>query len=270
VDATTYFYVGRAKHLARAKKMVNLSIEETSGVDHPAHLHEGWLVMKSADTTDVQRVLDESLNREDSLMEKTAEEQVVETTPEEIKAEEVVAEVTEEVAEVVAEEVKEESSEEEILKSAPESVIKMVEDLRKAKAFAEEKANEFAFELQKQRDAKADAEAVAKASAWTHLNLDAQKVGKALRLLTEKDAELAKSVEDVLSSVNAQAESANIFAEIGKSVEPQMDDAYGRMAVIAKSLVEKGEVSSIEAGIAKVAVSSPDLYSQYLTEKGAK
>ena len=265
MDATTYFYVGRAKHLAKAKKMVNLSIEETSGVDHPAHLHEGWLVMKSADTTDVQRVLDESLNREDSLMEKTAEEQVVETTPEEIKAEEVVAEVTEEVAEVVAEEVKEESTEEEILKSAPESVIKMV-----AKAFAEDKANEYAFELQKQRDAKADAEAVAKASAWTHLNLDAQKVGKALRLLTEKDAELAKSVEDVLSSVNAQAESANIFAEIGKSVEPQMDDAYGRMAVIAKSLVEKGEVSSIEAGIAKVAVSSPDLYSQYLTEKGAK
>lgn len=32
-----------------ARKMVNLSIEETSGVDHPAHLHEGWLVMKAAD-----------------------------------------------------------------------------------------------------------------------------------------------------------------------------------------------------------------------------
>lgn len=31
------------------RKMVNLSIEETSGVDHPAHLHEGWLVMKAAD-----------------------------------------------------------------------------------------------------------------------------------------------------------------------------------------------------------------------------
>jgi len=263
------FYVERAKHLARAKKMVNLSIEETSGVDHPAHLHEGWLVMKSADSSDVQRVLDESLNREDSLMEKTAEEQVVETTPEETKTEEVVAEVTEEVAEVVAEEVKEESSEEEILKSAPQSVIKMVEDLRKAKEDAEAKAKEFSYELQKQRDEKADAEAVAKASAWTHLNLDANTVGKALRRLTEKDAVLAKQVEEVLTSVNAQAESSNIFAELGKSVETQVDNAYGRMTAIAKSLVEKGESNSVEQGIARVALANPDLYAQYLAEKGA-
>ncbi len=46
----------------RTRKMVNLSIEETSGVDHPAHLHEGWLVMKSASESEVQRVLDKSLD----------------------------------------------------------------------------------------------------------------------------------------------------------------------------------------------------------------
>jgi hypothetical protein len=55
----------------RARKMVNLAIEETSGVDHPAHLHEGWLVMKSADESEVQRVLDETLTEEDSNMEET-------------------------------------------------------------------------------------------------------------------------------------------------------------------------------------------------------
>lgn len=33
--------------MAKARKMVGLNIEETSGVDHPAHLHEGWLVIKS-------------------------------------------------------------------------------------------------------------------------------------------------------------------------------------------------------------------------------
>jgi hypothetical protein len=57
--------------LARTRKMANLVIEETSGVDHPAHLHEGWLVMKSADESEVQRVLDESLTEEDSHMEET-------------------------------------------------------------------------------------------------------------------------------------------------------------------------------------------------------
>lgn len=38
-----------------ARKMVNLSIEETSGVDHPAHLHEGWLVMKAASLEEVDK-----------------------------------------------------------------------------------------------------------------------------------------------------------------------------------------------------------------------
>ena len=57
--------------MARTRKMANLVIEETSGVDHPAHLHEGWLVMKSADESEVQRVLDETLTEEDSIMEET-------------------------------------------------------------------------------------------------------------------------------------------------------------------------------------------------------
>ena len=42
-----------------ARKLVKLNIKETSGVDHPAHLTEGWVVMKSADPSDVTAVLDE-------------------------------------------------------------------------------------------------------------------------------------------------------------------------------------------------------------------
>lgn len=34
----------------KAPKMTELVIEETSGVDHPAHLHEGWLVIKASNT----------------------------------------------------------------------------------------------------------------------------------------------------------------------------------------------------------------------------
>lgn len=252
----------------KAKKMVNLSIEETSGVDHPAHLTEGWLVMKSAEQSDVERVLDETLNREDSNMEETVKEQTEETPKEEATVEaSVEAEVKPSEEAVEAE--GEAKSEEEILKSAPESVIKMVEDLRKAKDDAEAKAKEAVAELQKQRDAQADAEAIEKAKAWSHLNLDAEFVGKSLRKLNSVDAELAKSVEEILTSINAQAESSDIFAEIGKAVNTTADDAYGQMTVMAKSLVESGKANSIEAGIAQVAVSNPELYSQYLTEKGA-
>lgn len=34
--------------MPRSTKLAELDIIETSGVDHPAHLHEGWLVLKAA------------------------------------------------------------------------------------------------------------------------------------------------------------------------------------------------------------------------------
>ena len=272
----------------RTRKMVNLAIEETSGVDHPAHLHEGWLVMKSAEESEVQRVLDESLTEEDSNMEDTSttatEEQVVNPTEELTIAKARISALEEELAkayqtkdkkmskeddEEMSEEDKkkkkmeEESSEEmDFMKSAPESVVKMIENFRK-------QAEEATAELKKERDAHADAEAVEKAKGWANLNLDAEKVGPALRRLSNVDADLAKSVEELLASVNAQAESAAIFAEIGKSADFKSGNAYERMTTLAKSAVQDGVAKSFEQALSDVAMKNPDLYSQYLSEKGA-
>ena len=265
----------------RTRKMVNLAIEETSGVDHPAHLHEGWLVMKSAEESEVQRVLDESLTEEDSNMEDTSttatEEQVVNPTEELTIAKARISELEEALAkaskvmpeeEMTEEEKKkkkmeEKSSEEmDFMKSAPESVVKMIENFRK-------QAEEATAELKKERDAHADAEAVEKAKGWANLNLDAEKVGPALRRLSNVDADLAKSVEELLASVNAQAESAAIFAEIGKSADFKSGNAYERMTTLAKSAVQDGVAKSFEQALSDVAMKNPDLYSQYLSEKGA-
>jgi len=251
--------------------MVNLSIEETSGVDHPAHLHEGWLVMKSAEESEVQRVLDESLTEEDSIMEDTTttatDEQVAKA---EMTLEDAMAKIAEleaklsEMEMAKGEEPKSEvtEDEEDYMKSAPESVVKMIENFRK-------QAEEATAELKKERDAHADAEAVEKAKGWANLNLDAEKVGPALRRLSNVDADLAKSVEELLASVNAQAESAAIFAEIGKSADFKSGNAYERMTTLAKSAVEEGVAKSFEQALADVATKNPDLYSQYLSEKGA-
>ena len=275
--------------LARTRKMANLVIEETSGVDHPAHLHEGWLVMKSADESEVQRVLDESLTEEEIMSENTQTEVTPAATDEQVEAP--ATEVTEEVAEVekaqmtmeeamnkIAElqaklvelEGKESENEmeksetvaDEFLKSAPESVVKMIENFKKQAETATE-------ELRKEREAKADAEAIEKAKGFANLNLDAEKVGPALRRLSTVDADLAKSVEEILTSVNAQAESANIFAEIGKSADFTTGDAYGRLTALAKSAVEEGSAKSFEQAFASVASSNPELYVQYRNEKGA-
>jgi len=274
----------------RTRKMVNLAIEETSGVDHPAHLHEGWLVMKSASESEVQRVLDKSLTKEDSTMEdmKTTEatEDKVEKTVEEelamaqariaeleaklaekeMKPEEEVVMAMDEDSKKPEEETMKmdsEKEEEEYMKSAPRSVVKMITSLKK-------QAEEATAELRKERVARADAQSVEKAKGWSNLNLNAEKVGPALRRLSETDSELAKSVEEILSSVNAQAESASIFAEIGKSADFKSGNAYERMTTLAKSAVEEGVAKSMAQAIADVASKNPDLYSQYLSEKGAK
>jgi len=260
--------------------MVNLAIEETSGVDHPAHLHEGWLVMKSASESEVQRVLDKSLTKEDSTMEdmkttEATEDKVEKTVEEELAmAQARIAELEAKLAEkemkpeVEVEMAIDENSmepkkeEEDYMKSAPTSVVKMITDLKK-------QAEEATAELRKERVARADAQSVEKAKGWANLNLNAEKVGPALRRLSETDSELAKSVEEILSSVNAQAESASIFAEIGKSADFKSGNAYERMTTLAKSAVQDGVAKSFEQALSDVAMKNPDLYSQYLSEKGA-
>ena len=262
----------------RTRKMVNLAIEETSGVDHPAHLHEGWLVMKSASESEVQRVLDKSLTEEDSNMEETTttapEEQVEKTVEEELAAAQArIAELEAKLAEkeqkpemevemAMGQDSMEPKKEEDYMKSAPAPVVKMIEDLRK-------QAESATAELRKEREARADAQAVEKAKGWANLNINAEKVGPALRRLSETDSELAKSIEEVLSSVNAQAESASIFAEIGKSADIKQGNAYERMTAMAKSAVDEGVAKSFAQAMADIATKNPDLYSQYLSEKGA-
>ena len=157
-----------------------------------------------------------------------------------------------------------------LIKSAPEPLRKMLADLEQEKSDALAKAAQAEEVLKSERTTRANAEAVEKAKAWKFLSLDAEKVGPALRQLAEVDAGLAKSVEEVLASVNAQAESANIFAEIGKSANPTTGNAYEQLTSMAKSATETNNGLTFEQAFANVVTSNPDLYAQYLSEKGAK
>jgi hypothetical protein len=154
------------------------------------------------------------------------------------------------------------------MKSMPEPVQKAFETLRKQAEEAQAKANEAESVLQKEREAHADAEAIEKARGWSHLSLDAQEVGPALRRLAQIDETLAKSVTEVLESVNAQAESADIFAEIGRTTGTS-GNAFSQLESMAKSAVSEGKASTVEQALADLAVAEPSLYSQYLNEKGA-
>jgi hypothetical protein len=276
--------------------MTNLLIEETSGVDHPAHLHEGWLVVKASNTATVAEV-EASLPK---LMEagmSEATEQIVEETKaedaeqkmdgEEYESKQVeeelamaqarIAELEARIAELeasmdMADEMEDmepmegaEMMEESVValaKSAPEDVRKAIVEMAKAKAQAE-------AALVKEREDRADEAAIVKArETFKHLNLEAEKVGPALRRLAGIDADLAKSVEDALIAADAQNESADIFTEVGKGYAPK-GDAIERMTSLAKAAVAEGKAATVEQALAAVAIENPALYNDYLNEKGA-
>jgi len=290
--------------MAKARKMVGLNIEETSGVDHPAHLHEGWLVIKSehsgvddllsdlvSQNTESDKVLITEGTKETAM---TPDENVevvdkaIPAKPEEDKmsyndAMEKIKMLEEELSKKVKEmdkmmaEMKKKPAEKSVeidtdalVKEAPEPLRKMLEDLEKSASDAKARAEVAESVLKAERDARANEVAVAKAKEWTHLAIDAEKVGPALASLAEVNADLAKALEDVLTSVNAQAESANIFAEIGKSASPTTGDAYTQLTSMAKAAVESTKGITFEQAFAGAVNSNPDLYNQYLNEKGAK
>ncbi len=247
-----------------ARKMVKLKVVETSGVDHPAHLNEGWVVMKHQDpeTTEGAEVSEET-----EAIEMTEDDVITESL---VKAQERIAEL-EEALEVekakkkpafLAEaEVEDEEDEEDMMKSVPEAVREM---LNKAKV----EADDARAELRKEREERRDAEFVAKAqSAWGLLPVDASEVGKAMRRLSDVDAPLAETIAKALDAANAQAESANIFAEIGTAGRPDTGDAYSKVQSMAKSLVAEGKARTVEQAVVDLISDDPTLYQDYVAEK---
>lgn len=264
-----------------ARKMVNLSIEETSGVDHPAHLHEGWLVMKAASEDEVAVALRSvEVETPSDRTNKSIEEDVVEENEKEKKpsyedlemalkkAEERISEMEKEMGSKKEPKEAMEDEEEDFMKSAPDSVRKAYESMQKAVDDAKAQADVAETELRKERADRADAESVIKArTAFAALGLDAEQVGPALRRLADNDSDLAKSVEDVLTAANAKVESADIFSEIGKSTRPS-GSAYEKAEAMAKAAVVDGKHSTIEQALTDVFTSDSDLYKSYLVEQG--
>jgi hypothetical protein len=288
--------------MAKAKKMVRLAVDETSGVDHPAHLSEGWLVMKSANAEEIEAVIDSltetPITKEDSVSDEStvvtedavvAEAVVAEAPATESPAEDKDARIAELEAELVKakgmnpfmqgddesdedykKRMKKMEDEAEAQKKKPMAKSAELEAVEKAVVVEKARADEAIALLQKERDERADADAIAKAKNWNNLPLDAEKVGPALRRLSQIDEELTKGIESILDAVNTQAKTSNLFAEIGKSVDSSATDAYDRLTALAKAAVESGVAPTMETAMADVALANTDLYKQYLTEKGAK
>lgn len=249
---------------SKKRKMVALKVLETSGVDHPAHLEEGWIVMKSATK--------EANVSEEVLMDPSLEEAYIERVVELEKALEASHAQIDEMEKAKAKQVPgdtedeadamdpEEEDDEYMMKSLPQPVREMLEKAANEATYAKE-------ELRKEREARRDEEFVQKAAAWQHLTVDAKDLGPALRRLTDIDANLASQVEKALSAANAQSESASIFDEIGRGSRPDDGSAYAKVESMAKAAVNNGDFKTMEQAVASIVTKNPDLYAAYRAEQ---
>lgn len=232
-------------YMPNAAKLVELSIQETSGVDHPAHLHEGWVVMKDASTlTEALHDIDQHSMNTESREKSAVDLTTTQATPVE---EEQITEATEiHVAEV----------------EASENVTKAEEltDLRKELENRDSR-------IQALEDERAFEKAESTVAGWSHLSKSADKLATALRDVRRAAPEAAAVIEEALTTANGQMESAGIFKELGTDASPEEEDAFGKLSRLADEAVEKGIAGNFSKAMSDVAIANPDLYQAYLKEK---
>jgi hypothetical protein len=232
-------------------KLVDLEIEETSGVDHPAHLYEGWLVRK-----DAAAVLEEALAEvRDGSHDTDQGVETVDLTPtKDAPAEDVVIDEPEMVSEPTP-----------VLKiddSDSVEVKKELADLRKA--FDDVTAE--AASLREEREMEKATERV---SQWRILpGVVVDDFAPVLRSLRGADAEAAAVVESILDGCATALSEAGILKELGTDIDSS-SDAYDQIEALAKSAVEAGRAKNQPEAIGLVASENPDLYARYRQEQGA-
>lgn len=279
--------------MPKATEMVNLRIEETSGVDRPAHLHDGWMVVKSASDADIIKAATDAgreatTNPREGEMPKafdpSALDDVAKAAFEELARERDEAIEKAEAAEAAVAEKAEKAAEEsdEIAKALadlPEAVRKSVESvIAKEREQIDEmrKSAERATAMaEAERDARLRTEAITKAREdFSHLPGGADAVGDLLFRLEKAESALGETmrkavaperpiseeIRDVLKQANGQLESGELFKELGEGESADTkSNAEEQLEKAAKSLREKDPSLTFEQAYAKAMDLDPQL-----------
>ena len=244
---------------------MKIRVDETSGVDHPSHLEEGWIVIKAKGHE--MAVKDPKNGNGDGDTNNDAEATLAKAAIDILAAntarDEAVARATElEIENAALKKAAEPADDdaEALEKSLPEPVRALLKKERDATAAAKD-------ELKKEVETRLDGEYVAKVAAWGSLSIDPVEVGPALRQLSTANPTLAESVIKALGSANAQAEASDMFKELGSPLRPDSGDAYTRMTKMAKAAVAAGEAPTIEQAMDQIATAHPELVAAYNQEQ---
>lgn len=258
------------------RKMVALDVVETSGVDHPAHLQEGWLVCKSATGQDIQSLFGTTTEGSPMPNKDASEPATKATGP-------TVEELQKEIADLKAKLADKgknpfgkaadaEEEEAEMLKSLPESVREMLAKQERETEELRKQAAEDRAAVEKERNARLDQEAITKfEGTYKSIALDAATVAPALRQVETISPDLAKALTGALAAADNQLKTAGLFAEVGKSKdEGAGTSAIDRITAAAAELrkSEAGKDLTEAAAFTKAVTADPELYREYLAEMG--
>lgn len=273
------------------KKMTDIEVLETSGVDHPAHLHEGFAVMKAANPETASAIL-RALGKEPTMtgpqksaasgtstdvaaaaaeaVQKAIDSKLqpildglaqswkdlrgyAETTDEETPSTD--APAADAAAAPAAADV---AAATELLKSAgaPEAVQAILKSLGDRATAAETQAKEALAKAAEERDARLDRDATDEfRKAYGNLALNAEEYGPAMRRLADANPTVHKSLTEMLTASNAQLDGAGLFEEVGTAVTKSAGykDVEGR----AQELVNSGRFDTIQKARAHIYETDP-------------
>jgi hypothetical protein len=240
--------------MATSIKLEDLEIKEASAVDHPAHLHEGWIVMKSEDLTEIPATDEESVT--DTEGENNVELHVDSVSDESTVDDEET--VVDEAADLAVEPVAASVAGPDIT-----SVQKELADLRKELTETREAHEALTAQVDLEKATEA-------AHQWAILpELSPTEFAPVLQSLRTKAPEEMATVEKILSATATALKEAGTFKELGTDTASESDNAWGEIEGLANTLVTDGGADSMAKAISQVAAQRPDLYERYISEKGA-
>lgn len=249
-----------------ARKMYDMDVSETSGVDWPAHLAPGWVVCKSATSQEVNALFGTTEGTAAMANEPTLEDLKKELADKEEALAKAVA--AQEAAETKATDLEKQLEEakpadDDITKGMPAEVKERFEKMEADAAAARE-------ELAKERNARLDDIAKAEyGKMFKAVAIDTDQTGPQFRQLEIISPELHKAVITALKAADAQLDAAGLFKSVGQdggAGEPTTP--LEKMQAKADEIAKADTTLTKEQAFAKAMAENGDLYKEYLKEKG--
>src|SRR3990167_8190280 len=248
------------------KKLVDLIVKETSGVDLPAHLHNGWVVMKSSNTTSATEILTDLKEQTSKRLFTSQQRKTMASSGAAMPDGSFPVANKQDLKNAI--QAIGRASNPEMTKGLPEEVRSELVKAQNLAASAMQELQKEREELRKEREARQDMEFIQKAKdSFVSLSLNAEEVGPMLRKLASFDVKLYEEVEKALFAANGVANESSLLKEVGSEASNNSLDGFDKIDMLAKALITDGKAKTYAEAVSKAVAANPSLYTDYQENK---